>query len=270
MNNDNASPVKLVRSNRHFKINSFSCLICGKQGRKDELRNPGDQGVTSFISALLIRKVCNGFIIDEFKDCIDFETQTWKSDRSQLRWHPNCYASYVSSQNQGNRNITLEYNQPSTRSKKELADLGHNCFFCGFKKRNKDSKLCLIQYEHVLKQLEEQCNLKNDHDLRRKIGGDFSNLPALDAKYHASCYKAYMRPIPKDNSEAETCHDAAFALLAVYMDPLLSSGRALTIRALLDKYKHFLADQHYEYFDSYTAHKLKSRILKNFILIPFH
>ena len=61
------------------------------------------------------------------------------------------------------------------------------------------------------------------------------------SSYHASCYKAHMRPIPKDNSEAETCHGAAFALLAVYMDPLLSSGRALTIRALLDKYKHFLA-----------------------------
>ena len=62
--------------------------------------------------------------------------------------------------------------------------------------------------------------LKNDIELRRKIGGDFSKLPALDAKYHASCYKAYMRPLDNNAAPIETPHDIAFTLLMQYMDPL--------------------------------------------------
>ena len=84
-----------------------------------------------------------------------------------------------------NGSASIECNETATRSKKDLPNLKSNCFFCGFKKHNKDIKLCLIQYENSIQQLKTQCNLKNDIELRRKIGGDFSKLPALDAKYHA-------------------------------------------------------------------------------------
>ena len=44
------------------------------------------------------------------------------------------------------------------------------------------------------------------------------------------------------------------------MDPLLKSGRALTINKLLIIFKDLLKTQAYDNYDSYTAHKLKSRM----------
>ena len=70
-----------------------------------------------------------------------------------------------------------------------------------------------------------------------------------------------MRPVHNITTSIETTHGDAFTLLAQYMDPLLTSGRALTIHSSLDKFKPFLEDQDYELYDSYTAHKVKSRIL---------
>ena len=67
--------------------------------------------------------------------------------------------------------------------------------FCGCKKRNKGKKLVPVQYETMWKKLKKKA--KNDQELRRKIASDFSKLPALEAKYHGSSYKAYMR-VTKD------------------------------------------------------------------------
>ena len=39
--------------------------------------------------------------------------------------------------------------------------------------------------------LEKKCDGKEDTDLRLKIGGDFSVLPALEARYHNKCRSAY-------------------------------------------------------------------------------
>ena len=81
------SPVKLIRPKIELEIKSFKCLICGTQAKKDDMRNPKDQGIASFINALLIRGECNGFAIDEFKEYIDLDLKTWKGDKSQIRWH---------------------------------------------------------------------------------------------------------------------------------------------------------------------------------------
>ena len=203
-----------------------------------------------------ILKSSDGFTIDEFKEYIDIDLKSWKGDISQIRWHPNCYPTFTSSRNlqfitsPGSSSESVESVQHMTRSKRELPNLKSNCFFCGFQKDNKDSKLCLVQFENVIQQLENQCNLKNDITLQRKIGVDFSNLPALEAKYDASCYEAYMRPVHHITTPIENTDDYAFALLAQYMDPLLTSGCALTIHSLLDKFKHFLEDQGYELYDS--------------------
>ena len=71
-----------------------------------------------------------------------------------------------------------------------------------------------------------------------------------------------MRPLDNNVAPIETPHDIAFTLLTQYMDPLLKSGRALTINKWLIKFKDLLKTQAYDNYDSYTAHKLKSRIIK--------
>ena len=93
------SPVKLIRPKTELEIKSFKCLICGKQAKKNDMRNPKDQGIASFINALLIRGEWNGFTIDELKEYIDLDLKTWKGDKSQIRWHINCYSGYTSSRN---------------------------------------------------------------------------------------------------------------------------------------------------------------------------
>ena len=60
------------------------------------------------------------------------------------------------------------------------------------KNTRNDTKLKLLQYESVIDKIEKVCNGTNDNDLRRKIGGNFKNLPAYDAKYHLKCYVKYI------------------------------------------------------------------------------
>ena len=265
------SPVKICRPSRSFVIQSFKCLICGKQGKKEEMAEPKEQSISTFTNALILRKECNGYTLDEFSEFVDIKTKQWKIDISLIRWHRNCYKSYVSKQNiqfgrtvDNNTAKSSNEDQTSTRSRNELPDLKTSCFFCGFQKRNKDKKLCLIQFDETLKKLEKQCNLKNDSELRRKIGGDFSKLPAYDAKYHSTCYKAYMRSPEEKVEQSESPHDAAFNALVEYIDPVLASGKAMTLTNLLVKYKRYLQDQGYENWDSYTTQKLKGRIQKHY------
>ena len=49
-------------------------------------------------------------------------------------------------------------------------------------------KFILLQYESVIHKIKNKCESKGDLEFKRKIGGSFENLPALDAKYHHGCY----------------------------------------------------------------------------------
>ena len=131
--------------------------------------------------------------------------------------------------------------------------------FCGYKKHNNSTKLCLVQYENVLKQLEKQCNSNNDEEFRRKIGGDIPKLPAYDAQYRpAECLLKYMEK-PPSTSVPELSVHVCFEMFVKYMVPLLSAGHALNTQNLLDKYKMFVKESDY-LFDSYRAQRLKERI----------
>ena len=81
----------------------------------------------------------------------------------------------------------------ATRSQKPLINLKENCMFCTFKKHKKESRLVEVQYDDVIKNIEEQCNTIKDEELRLRIGGDFSKLPAFEARYHPGCYKSIFR-----------------------------------------------------------------------------
>ena len=270
MEEEALSPVKLFLV-RTLIVKSYNCLICGKRAGKSVLRNPKAQGITAFITALLSRKICNGFSINEFDSVIDFEEKVWKGDKTQVKWHPNCYATYVSKRNVEfcNEDIVVtddiepQCSTKSTRSQDPMIDLKTKCMFCGYTKHHNDTYLVEVQYESVLRGLESRCTEKNDLEFKRKIGGDFSKLPALEAKYHANCYKTYMK-VSQSSSSEPAVHDTCFVMLTNYMNPLLSSGRALDMQQLLSRYKIYLEERNYEQSDSYTTQKLKSRFMKHY------
>ena len=261
-NQENDSPVKLYHTGeRKLEIRSFKCLICGRQEKKDNMRNPQSKGITTFINFLIIRKNCNGYTLQEFGEYIDFETKSWIGDVSQLRWHANCYAAFVNKRDIETSADVYEASASTTRSRADLiSDFSRKCFFCGYTKHKGDSKLKLIQYENSLKKLEAKCEEKHDQDFKRKIGGDFSKLPAYDAKYHALCYKNYMKDDKPKAQNVEFIHETCFQLLVQDINPAISSGRALSLVNLLERFKELLKENEYENFDSYTTQKLSKRL----------
>ena len=208
------------------------------------------------------------FLPLKYEEFVDFESKIGKGDTSQIRWHQNCYATFVSKHNLNSSTEKSVLHVPetsmsTTRSHTELPDLKTNCFFCEYKKHNNDTKLILILYESMLENLKKTCEERNDNDLKRTIGEDFSKLPALDAKYHGRCYKACMRPSAKPSEKILSVHDICFELLIQDIESLLLSGRALPLASLLSVYKELLKNEEYEQYDSYTVQKLKAH-LQNF------
>ena len=163
--------------------------------------------------------------------------------------------------------------KPHTRCNKPLIDLKTHCMFCGCKKRKKEAKLVLIQFESAIQNIEKQCDLKEDQELRRTIGGDFSKLPAFDAKYHPNCYKSYMRE-HKEQEREKVVHDICFEYLIPEIDAYIQSCRAVKLKVLLERYKEYLQQQEYENFDSYTVqnYEQKSRNIMEieFFLLTCH
>ena len=104
----------------------------------------------------------------------------------------------------------------------------------------------------MLKSIQNQCEAKNDIEFKLKIGGDFSKLPVYEARYHPSCYKLYMKPIER-TPKIESSHDVAFSKLLEYMDPVIESGRALSLKTLLSHFKDNLRDSDYQGCLLYTS-----------------
>ena len=230
--------------------------------------------MSTFIAALNIRQQCNGFPKIDYVMFIDFENKVFKKIDSghEIKWHKNCYASYISNRNLTFAQLTSTVEVPAvvvdsdslaTRSQSTLFNLKTNCMFCGYKKYRQDNRLITIQYESVLRNVEKRCMELDDFGFKRKIGGDFSRLPALEAKYHSRCYNAYMKK--KEVSQTEiSVHQICFDMLTNEMDKHLSTGRALNIQDLLSKYKLLLKEENYEGFDAYTTQKLKLRITSHY------
>ena len=212
---------------------------------------------------MIVREQCNGYIKQQYEEYVNFDSLTWKEEISdKVRWHVNCYASYVSPQNIKqssfcSTDISMQIETIATRSQKPLINLKENCMFCTFKKHKKESRLVEVQYDDVIKKIEEQCNTIKDEELRLRIGGDFSKLPAFEARYHPGCYKSFFRT-KKDREKS--VHDICFELLRRDIDEVLASGRAIEVHVLLEKYQHYLRDNEYENYNAYTVQKLRNRI----------
>ena len=48
------------------------------------------------------------------------------------------------------------------------------------------------------------------------------------------------------------------------MDPVIESGRALSLKTLLSHFKDNLRDSDYQGYESYTTQKLKAKLLKHY------
>ena len=59
----------------------YSCLICGKRAGKENLRSPGEKGISAFVRALGVRGACN----------------TLKKNKVSTKWHPSYYSTITNS-----------------------------------------------------------------------------------------------------------------------------------------------------------------------------
>ena len=81
MENEKTSPVKLI--NRCLEIKPYNCLICGKRAGKENLRSPGEKGISAFVRALGIRGACSKFDKSAYDDVFDFNNNNLKTMKSQ-------------------------------------------------------------------------------------------------------------------------------------------------------------------------------------------
>ena len=98
--------------------------------------------------------------------------------------------------------------------------------FCDKTNYKGNKTLILVEYGTFWKTLDKIAKEKNDHDLRRKVGGDFSKLPALEARYHKNCHAAYTKR-SLEKMTHKNHYDEAFLNFTPYLDGLLNDFRAI-------------------------------------------
>ena len=66
-----------------------------------------------------------------------------------------------------------------------------------------------VNRRNIIDKIEKVCIGTNDNDLRRKIGGDFKNLPAYDAKYYLKrkIYLIYISQKSTTKTDESNVHD---------------------------------------------------------------
>ena len=98
MENEEPNPVKVIHR-RCPEIKPYNWLICGKRAGKENLRNPGEKGISAFVTALGIRETCNNFYKSASDDVFDFNNNTLKNNEVLIKWHPSCYSTFTNSKN---------------------------------------------------------------------------------------------------------------------------------------------------------------------------
>ena len=75
-----------------------------------------------------------------------------------------------------------------------------------------------------------------------KIGGDFTKLAALEARYHKTCHASYIKQYTytKKQNDLALCVNAFINFDNEYFNPLITSGRAVNMLTLLQKYQEQL------------------------------
>ena len=122
-----------------------------------------------------------------------------------------------------------------------------------------------VEYETFWKTLNIIVKEKNDYDRRRKVGGDFSKLPALEARYHKNRHAAYTKRSVEKMTHKNP-YDEAFSNFTPYLDELLNDLRAIKLSSLLTKYIDLLVESGLEKdtANNYVAQHLEDRVIKHY------
>ena len=270
------SPVKLQVpvKRRKITVNPSQCFICGKGGM---LRDPGDQGKSSFVKALLVRKNCGKYDKRDFVHIIDFGNHCFYDEvTNNVRWHKQCYSSYASKSNiqyfidsetvENVCSVSTSATSTSscTRSKVDTAiDFTTVCMFCEKAKHKGNKRMIRVEYEKFWTTLESVCDKKEDNYLCLKIGGDFSKLPALEARYHKECHSAYTKETFQKKYIDPSAYENAFEIFRTdFEKQILIEKRAVSMDKLLKKYRYCLiqCELMEEEAEKYEAKRLKRRI----------
>ena len=119
------------------------------------------------------------------------------------------------------------------------------------------------------KTLESKVKEKEDDVLSCRVE-DFSNLTALEAKYHSLCHKKYLKKsVP--TSSASSPHDSAFDDLISKIKPELEDGTDFDMNQVFQFYQEFLGNYtSQEDAQKYTHQKLKIKLQTKTDFIVFH
>ena len=200
------SPLKLQSERIKCRkiIDESKCLVCNKSGKLTSL---GSQGKETFIRCFFQRPESKDDSLG-IKCFINREINPFQDDiSSSIRWHKVCYASFTSKKNMTSAlkhmdddvfkgQSSEDSSEPSISTRSKVCtniDFKSACFFCENITRENDRKLVRVQWPTFWESLEKKCSEKEDHNLRMKIGGDFSKLPTLEARYHKDCHALYMK-----------------------------------------------------------------------------
>ena len=102
--------------------------------------------------------------------------------------------------------------------------------------------------------------------------GDFSELMALEAKYHSQCHKKYLKKsVP--TASASSLHDSAFDDLISKIKPELEDGTVFDMNQVFQMYQEFLGNcmsQEDDDAKKYTYQKFKTKLQTKADFIVFH
>ena len=133
------------------------------------------------------------------------------------------------------------------------------CIFCCKKSQNKDRFLFRVSTDDFCNTLQSRSGEERDAEISRRIGGDFSKLIPLEARYHKACHSRYIIQNKTSTSHIESAYNVAFGELLVDIKQELVNGTALNMASLLDRYKVFLR----KYIPVQEAEKYRRQSLKD-------
>ena len=92
------SPIKFKPPNKRRRANNWNlCIICQEES-KEKLRNPGEQGIKTFVTSVQERRnVGDSALYDRVYSNIDFGTGLFLPTFTEnVRWHKSCYSTLTS------------------------------------------------------------------------------------------------------------------------------------------------------------------------------
>lgn len=267
------SPLKLKPSwepkRRKVVIDFRKCIICQKEDEQKS-RKASPQGLTTFLRVLKTRNDAGHNIQYERLEALirinnDDEFEFIEPVPTFL-WHKNCYSSFTSITNLSTLQLSGDTeDQPSTSKgnvrARESFKLKELCMFCGKKSYKRDRMLVRVATFEFGSTLKRRVEEKNDMEMKARVGGDFTKLIALEARYHKACHSGYIKKSKECPERPENAHKDAFDELVKIIQPELVKGKALSMDTLLTRYhellKQYLPEDEAE---KYTRQRLKKKL----------